>query len=214
MHLGAIEAKRPFLRSDAPVLVTASGLLFAALAEEGALAEAGVPPPALRRQARAGTLARLFALRRSAALVAFENLVYPSRGVDPRRLYAEVDEQMLELTRRTEPVWPAHASLLLVPFTGGTEILAAMIAAGLREALEREIEGWKDPRAGAWLRERVMAPGASVRWEDKIESAAGIQIDMEALSRELGIRYEGPELGESDEVSDRAVEEYFKDLES
>jgi hypothetical protein len=71
-----------------------------------------------------------------------------------------------------------------------------------------------DARSGvaAWLDETLLAEGAARPWREKVRDATGVELDMEALARVLGIEYSGPELGEEEGVRDPAVEEYFRDL--
>jgi len=41
------------------------------------------------------------------------------------------------------------------------------------------------PEVGAILREKLYAPGESIRWDELVERASGMPFDVESLEREV-----------------------------
>jgi len=187
------ETRRHLLDLVNPVLVEAAGWLFGGRTGESRF--------------------RLLELRRLVALAVFENLVYTRSEIEPGRLYGDVVEHALHETGRACRGWPTELPLLLDPLGGVSRILGAMVGAQLAERLGTLFPNWHEsPLVGPWLREEIFAAGAGRPWRETVRDATGVDLDMEALSRELGIDYAGPELGDEEGVQDPAVEEYFKDI--
>jgi hypothetical protein len=85
-----------------------------------------------------------------------------------------------------------------------------MIAAQIQETLDERKEG--DAEGGAWLRIQFAAPGASVPWEEKVEGMTGKILGIDPLARALEVSFEGSTLEETEEISDEAAADYFKDI--
>jgi hypothetical protein len=189
----SVEARRYLLELENPVLVDAAGWLFASLSD--------------------GSRFRLLELRRLAARSVFENLVYTRSEIEPGRLYGDVVEHALHESGRACRGWAVDLPLLVDPLGGVSGILGAMAGAQIAERLETLFPAWREsPRVGPWLREEIFSTGAGRPWREKVRAATGVELDMEALSRRLGIDYTGPELGDEEGVQDPAVEEYFRGI--
>ncbi len=215
--LGDIRARSrsPLLDRGSPVMIEAAGAMFEAVTRNpGWLAQiTGAPPPAVRTHLRAARFGRVIALRRHAAAAAFENLAYAASNLKPRRLHADVMEQMLEETRRPEALWPSDPFWVSRPLHHASTILGALIAAQTWERLEAEFpEAWTREEAGAWMRDRVFQPGAREDWRITVERTTGVPLGIDALARELDLSVKSAALADVDELSDAAVAEYFKDI--
>ncbi len=208
-------SRSPLLDRQSPVMIEAAGAMFEAVTRAPAwLAQVtGAPPPAVRTHLRAVRFGRVIALRRHAAAAAFESLAYAASNLKPQRLHADVTEQMLEETRRPEAMWPGDPFWVSRPLHHASTILGALIAAQIGERLEAEIpDAWTREEAGAWLRERVFAPGSREDWRITVERTSGSPLGIDALAREMDLSMKSAALADVDEISDEAVAEYFKDI--
>jgi peptidyl-dipeptidase A len=215
--LGGLRARSrsPLLDRESPVMIEAAGALFEAVtrAPQWLAGITGAPPPAVRTHLRAVRFARVIALRRRAAVSAFENLAYAASNLKPRRLHSDVLEQMLEETRRPEALWPSDPFWVGRPLHHASAILGSLVAAQIGERLEAEYpEAWTREEAGAWLREEVFTPGAREDWRVTVDRAAGASLGIDALARELDLSVKSAALADVDDLSDAAVAEYFKDI--
>ncbi len=204
---------REFPLSQPPAVTEASAELLAAITRDPAwLAETtGAGAREIDRRIEVERALRIVRLRRLAAGVAFENLVYAQSDLDPHRLHADVREQMLQETRRPDVRWPLDPTLVVDPLTRASEILGALIAAQLGERMrELHPEPRKAPEAGAWIRESLFL--SDLPWSERVERATGRPLGFDAFAREAGVSFEGPDLAETEEISDEAAEEYFKDI--
>ncbi len=213
----AVLERRHLLTRESPAVTEAFATVFEEVTGDPGWLQAftGAPGPAVRAHLRAVRLARIATLRRHAVLTTFESLVYAQSDLDPHRLHADAQENLLMETRRPEPLWAADLEIITDPFHHASAILGAMAAAQIRERLAAEFpEAWKDPRAGAWLQDRLLAGGADRPWTEKVEAATGKPLGMEALAAELDVTFSGPELEDEEEagLSDDAVAEYYRDI--
>ena len=65
-----------------------------------------------------------------------------------------------------------------------TYLYGAIVGLQLAHALDEEVGGIVDrPEAGAFLRDRLFAPGQSVRWDALVERATGSPLSVAALAR-------------------------------
>jgi len=204
----SVETRRHLLELENPVVLEASGWLISSM-----LIDAGGDDSEERTRRTAIRRLHLLELRRLTTLSVFENLVYARSEIEPGRLYGDVVEHALHESGRSRRSWPTELSLMADPFVGISRILGAMVGAQIAERLETLFpDGRGDTGVGTWLREELFAEGAARPWREKVASATGVALDMEALSRWLGIEYTGPELGDEEGVRDPRVEEYFRDL--
>lgn len=210
LHSAYANSRRHFLEQDSEVMRDATGRIFEGLLDD---------PDWLRQHTRADLAAieqhiyvsrrrRILDLRRHAALTAFENLAYAPSELEPRRLYADVMEHMLQETRRPEAVWASHPELVFSPFAHGAAMVGAMVSAQSRRAMA----SIDTSRRADWLVEHYLGPGASEPITSRVERATGAPLDVEALAEELGVEAEGPSLAEAEEMKDDALAEYFKDI--
>jgi hypothetical protein len=216
--------KRHLLEQDSPAAVEASARLFeGVLDDRDWLAEhIGASEAAIEAHLGVQRILRILELRRYAALTAFENLVYAASDLEPQRLYGDVMEHMLQETRRPEAMWTSHVDLVVRPMASGAAVVGALLAAQVRAKLQEELGGasgagspaglWRRPETGAWIREKLMEPGARWTLEDKTERATGAPLGLEALAAELGVEFRPPSLEENEEVSDAAAADYFRDI--
>jgi hypothetical protein len=206
--------RRYFLEREAPAMAGGAARLFeAALDDPDRLAAiAGAAPEAIRRHLESRRAARIIDLRRRAARVIFENLVYTQSALDPQRLHGDVMEQLLMEPPRPDPLWAADPFFVARPFANFAGIVGEMVAAQTWRQLGAL---FPDPasnlEAGAWLRERYLEPAARVPWEEKVAAATGSPLALTALAEELDVRYEQQSMSEETD-DDEAVAEYFKDI--
>ncbi len=85
--------------------------------------------------------------------------------------------------------WAGKIHLALSPVYYHDYLLGELLASQLEETIEAET-GSRSPaadpaRAGAILRERLFAPGATLRWDALVTSATGAPLDVDAFAREL-----------------------------
>jgi len=215
VHHTQIRARRHFLEQESPALLAATAAIFrSVLQDEGWLVEeTGASRSEVKAHLRVQRNRRILELRRQTAHIAFENLVYAQSDLEPQRLYADVMEHLLHDTRRPAVVWPAHAHLVPRPLSQFSSIIGSMIASQTWEHLGREFaEVWKSKEVGPWLSKHYFEPGARVPWQEKIQAATGAELSIAALARDFGVTYEGPTLEDSEDVSDEAAAEYFKDI--
>jgi hypothetical protein len=209
LHAGT----RGFPLSQPPAVAEASAELLEAVTRDPAwLAETtGAGAREIDRRLEVERALRIVRLRRLAAGAAFENLVYAQSDLDPHRLHADVREQMLQETRRPDVRWPLDPTLVVDPLVRASRILGVLIAAQLGERLrELHPEPRKAPEAGAWIRESLFA--SDVPWPERMERATGKRLGFDAFARDIGVTFEGPDLAETEEISDEAAAEYFKDI--
>ena len=94
-----------------------------------------------------------------------------------------------------EPVdVPMDAELLgshpqAAPFSwdvSGKRNCDAIVALQLKDALDAAVGGIVDrPEAGVLLKQRLFAPGQSIRWDRLVEEASGSPLSVESLAREV-----------------------------
>lgn len=215
VHLSHIRARRHFLEQESPVSIHATGLLFqSVLRDESWLAQhTGAAPGAIQQHLRVERLRRILELRREAAITAFENLIYTQSDLEPHRLYCDVMEHALQDTRRPGALWASHYSVVDAPLSRFSGVIGAMIAAQVRAHLEDSFPGyWQQEGVGAWMRERLLEPGATISWREKVEQATGSPPGIDALAGELHVSFDGSTLEEDEEISDAVAAEYFKDI--
>ena len=183
------------LRSTHLVATEASALLFGALAGRREWLERvlGVGP-----EEGAELESRLRAAR-AAELLVFTRWVLVMNEFE-RRLYADPDGDLdqawwalvsrHQLVRppegRMAPDWAAKIHIAVSPVYYHTYLYGAIVALQLERALSQAVGGIVDrPEAGAVLRDRLFAPGQSVRWDRLVEEASGAPLSVESLAREV-----------------------------
>ena len=201
--------------ADSSLAALTAGAVFESVTRDPVwLAElTGAPPPALRAHLRALRFTRILALRRHAAAAAFENMAYAAADLDPQRLHAAVEEQMLEQIRRQEVRWPADPFWVERPMFHAAAILAELGAAQLLDRMREKFPAPAgDPGAGEWLRARLFDADHALDGPALVEAAAGGPLGLGAFAQENDLTMEPAALAPVDEISDEAVAEYFKDI--
>ncbi|MFO7573009.1 MAG: M2 family metallopeptidase [Gaiellaceae bacterium] len=136
---------------------------------------------------------------RVAELLVFTRWVLVMNGLE-RALYADPDSDLdglwWELVHRHQLVtppggprsgdWAAKIHVATAPVYYHTYLYGSIVALQIRDALRREVGGLvARPEAGALLRERLFAPGQSVRWDELVERVSGAPLSVAALEREV-----------------------------
>jgi peptidyl-dipeptidase A len=181
------------LRSSHLVATEASALLSGALSTRGEWLErilgVGADEVAeLRDRLEAARAAELLVFTRWVLVMnAFERALY----ADPE---ADLDARWWELVSRHQlvtppdgrraPDWAAKIHIAVAPVYYHTYLYGAIAGLQLTAALEDEAGGIVDrPEAGAALRDRLFAPGQSVRWDELVQQASGAPLSVESLAR-------------------------------
>lgn len=181
------------LRSTHLVATEASALLFGALARRrdwleqilGLRADEGAELEGRLRSARAAEL--LVFTRWVLVMHTFERALYADPDGDLDALWWELVQRYQGVTSpddRREPDWAAKIHIAVAPVYYHTYLYGAIVALQLVAALESELGGIVDrPAAGALLRQRLYAPGESIRWDRLVEQASGAPLSVEFLER-------------------------------
>ena len=180
----------PFLlRQPAHILTTESvAMYFGRLTREPAwlreVVGAAVSDDEAREIRAQSRAAMLIAARWMLVMIYFERELYrdPDRA-DLNRVWWELVER-LQLVRYPEArpegtEWASKIHLALSPVYYHNyllgELMASQVSAGVRRETglspERSVAG--EPRVGAFFRERIFAPGASVPWNEHLLRATG-----------------------------------------
>jgi peptidyl-dipeptidase A len=153
------------LRRDPEFLV---GVLGAEQAAARALAGPG------RQVLRVGQL--VFA-RWCLVVIRFERAMYADPGGDLVATWWELVSSLQGLRRppgRAAPDWASKIHLAVAPVYYQSYLLGELLAAQLDRAVRGHAGGFVGrPEAGAFLAERVFAPGATMAWRDLVTAATG-----------------------------------------
>jgi peptidyl-dipeptidase A len=137
---------------------------------------------ASREVLRAGML--VFA-RWCLVMVNFERALYADPGRDLPATWWDLVEELQGVRRpegRTQPDWASKIHLAASPVYYQNYLLGELMASQLDAAVRDRCGGFVGrPEAGAFLVERVFAPGASLPWMGLIESATGRPLTPEAF---------------------------------
>ncbi|MGQ0824318.1 MAG: hypothetical protein ACT4OX_04665 [Actinomycetota bacterium] len=141
---------------------------------------------------------RLAAARRATLLVFarwvlvmthFERGLYADPDADHDTRWWDLVEQFQLVRRppdRHAPDWAAKVHVALAPVYYHNYLFGEMIASQLTAALRDTAGGIVDrPAAGAFLADRVFAPGAALRWNEVIASATGAPVGPAAFANDL-----------------------------
>jgi peptidyl-dipeptidase A len=119
----------------------------------------------------------------------FERALYADPDADLDTLWWKLVSRYQGLTPpagRRAADWAAKIHIAVSPVYYHTYLYGAIVALQLAAALESEAGGIVDrPEAGALLRGKLFAPGASVRWDRLVEQASGSSLAVESLEREV-----------------------------
>ena len=194
-----IRADLPWLlRSTHLVATEASALLFGALAWRrdwleqilGLSADEGAELEGRLLSARASEL--LVFTRWVLVMNTFERALYADPDGDLDALWWELVQRYQGVTPpddRRAPDWAAKIHIAVSPVYYHTYLYGAIVALQLVAALESELGGIVDrPEAGTLLRQRLYAPGESIRWDRLVEQASGAPLSVEFLERAVAQR--------------------------
>jgi peptidyl-dipeptidase A len=159
--------------------------LVAVLGADPAAAAALAAPS--RQVLRTGQL--VFA-RWCLVMVRFEQAMYADPGRDLATTWWDLVESLQELRRpegRTTPDWASKIHLAVAPVYYQSYLLGELLAFQVDAAVREAAGGFVGrPDAGAFLAERVFAPGASLTWRDLVVHATGRPLGPEAFLAGLG----------------------------
>jgi peptidyl-dipeptidase A len=183
------------LRDTHRVTTEASALLFGALAGdrewlEQILGLDASEAEALESRLRAARAAELLVFTRWVlVMTGFERVLYGDPDGDLDSAWWGLVERHQLLTPpegRDAPDWASKIHIAVAPVYYHTYLYGAIVALQLRDALTAAAGGIVDrPSAGALLRRKLYAPGASVRWDRLVEDASGSPLSVESLAREV-----------------------------
>ena len=123
--------------------------------------------------------------RWSLVMVDFERSLYGDPDQDLNTLWWDLVEQHQLLQRppdRQAADWATKIHIVTAPAYYHNYLMGEMLASQILAAMSRDlyegqhftqIDTCSDPAVGAWLVERVFAPGASVHWSQLVEDATG-----------------------------------------
>jgi peptidyl-dipeptidase A len=110
-------------------------------------------------------------------VVRFERALYADPGGDLVGTWWELVGSLQGLRRppgRTAPDWASKIHLAVAPVYYQSYLLGELLASQLDQAVREHAGGFVGrPEAGAFLAERVFAPGATQPWRDLVASATG-----------------------------------------
>jgi len=139
--------------------------------------------PGLERQER---LHSLVFVRWALVMVHFERALYADPDQDLDRLWWDLKERFQLLSRpegRQAPDWAAKYHVALAPVYYHNYILGELLASQLEAVILDQFGGLVDaPEAGAFLTERVLAPGARLDWRGLVEQATGRPLTPEPFA--------------------------------
>lgn len=123
----------------------------------------------------------------------FERELYADPEADLDTIWWSLVSRFQGLTPpegRKAPDWAAKIHIACAPVYYHTYLYGHLVAAQLRAAIHRQVGGLVGrPEAGAFLRERVFAPGASVRWDRLLEQATGEPLAASFYAAEIAAAY-------------------------
>jgi peptidyl-dipeptidase A len=110
-------------------------------------------------------------------VIRFEQALYAHPGGDLAGTWWDLVASLQGLRRpegRTAPDWASKIHLAVAPVYYQSYLLGELLASQLDQAVREHAGGFVGrPAAGAFLAERVFAPGATQPWRDLIASATG-----------------------------------------
>jgi peptidyl-dipeptidase A len=182
-------------RSTHLVATEASALLSGALAGrrewlEGILGVGADEVAELGGRLEAARAAELLLFTRWVlVMTSFERALYADPEADLDAIWWELVSRYQGVTPpdgRRAPDWAAKIHVAVAPVYYHTYLYGAIVGLQLTAALEQAAGGIVDrPEAGAILREKLFAPGQSVRWDELVEDASGSRLSVSSLAREV-----------------------------
>ncbi|MGI9116515.1 MAG: M2 family metallopeptidase [Gaiellales bacterium] len=193
----SIDVDLPWLlRDPAHILTTeAMAMLHGRRARDAAFLEryAGVPADAARHPANAATLRRglLVLAAWVQVMTRFERAFYADPEGDLDAIWWDLVERYQDIPRPLRPVpdaWASKIHLAVAPCYYHNYLLGEILASQVEEWAERETGAASpadDPGAvGPLIAERLLRPGASLRWDRLVEHATGAPLGIDAFVRD------------------------------
>ncbi len=154
---------------------------------------AGISPDIARHPANAATLRRglLVLAAWVQVMTRFERVLYANPDADLDAIWWDLVERYQGLPRPAVPLpgaWAAKIHLAVAPVYYHNYLLGEMLASQVQEWTARET-GAASPAAnpaavGPLIAERLLRPGASVRWDRLVEQATGFSLGIAAFVRD------------------------------
>lgn len=195
------------LRGPAHTLTTeASAMLFGRLSKNAAWLARWAGMPAAEAQAageamRAAIRGQLLVTTRwILVMTAMERELYRDPEQDLDALWWDLVERFQRVPRpagRREPDWASKIHFSVAPVYYHNYLLGEMMATQLQRHLLREVAGggggaWDrfvtSPAVGAWLKERLYAPGRRLDWQGTLRAATGEPLGTRPMVDELAGR--------------------------
>lgn len=168
-------------------LTEAVAVLFARLTRDPSWLEQVAGIAARRLRPRLDELDRLrrtdelLFLRWCLLMVHFERELYRDPDQDLDRLWWELKQRYQGIAAPPGAApsdWAAQLHLVLAPVYYHNYLLGQLLASQLeRQLASVGPDPLLRPDAGLWLRERIFAPGASLRWDELVQQATGESLD-------------------------------------
>ncbi len=118
-------------------------------------------------------------------MLRFERALYREPGRDLNALWWDLVETYQEVKRpesRSAPDYAAKIHVVAAPVYYHNYLLGEIFASMLHASLEGEEKGYAGrPEVGEFLRERVFAPAATVRWDTLVRHATGKPLSPDAF---------------------------------
>jgi len=154
----------------------------AASDREWLLGETDVPPDAVEAYVGKKKNAALMRLRGLMAASAFEFGLYGDPERDADDLWRALQERYVGVRDPSETVWASTSLFTTHPVYSHNYVLADAIAAQITDAIRARFGRFLGARGAAdFLRTECFAPGASLDWPEKVESATGEPLSGRAL---------------------------------
>lgn len=133
----------------------------------------------------------------SQVMVRFESAMYADPDQDLNRLWWDLAEKYQLMRRpdgRNAPDYASKIHLISSPAYYHSYMMGEMFASQLHQAIARDVlrTGGPSPvysghkQVGDFLKERVFAPGASLRWDALVRHATGQDLSPKAMMAEIG----------------------------
>lgn len=193
----ALDPALPWLlRDPAHTLVTeAIAMLHGRRGRDAAFLEryAGVPAAAAQDPANAATLRRglLILAAWVPVMVRFERALYADPDQDLDGVWWDLVERHQGIGRPPTPpadAWASKIHLAVAPVYYQNYLLGEILASQIQAWTMRETGAAspaRDPvRVGPLIAERLLRPGASVRWDRLVEQATGAPLGVDAFVRD------------------------------
>ncbi|MGH3066365.1 MAG: M2 family metallopeptidase [Gaiellaceae bacterium] len=190
--LGFDESLPWLLRSTHLVATEASALFFGSLAGsrewlERVLGVGAREGAELEGQLGAARAAELLLFTRWVLVMnAFERALYADPDGDLDSIWWELVARHQLLTPpggRSAPDWAAKIHIAVAPVYYHTYLYGAIVALQLKDTLAAAGGIVDRPEAGALLRQKLYAPGQSIRWDGLVERASGMPLSVASLGR-------------------------------